>query len=320
MKKNLAALLIGFLASPAFAWGPTGHQIVTYVGSTTQNQASFWSANADGMRQLSTVPDRVWKNPKTKAGEDPNHWFQADAYIKDIRQCDDILKFPKAYDDAVARYGEATILRNGTAPWRIVQMYGLALADLRAGNLKEAIEEAGTMSHYIGDLSQPLHASENYDGQMSGNKGIHSWFESKNIGDEMTVRAEVVKRTQKLLQDPAFLAAAQGDLADVINHEIIRSVLKRDEVLQNDTRLGRTSPQAKQVQLDLAEDRMADGAATLSIVLARLWKEAGLSNNKSMIPIDDPDWVKPDFSAPTGKMTKFAAPGPGADDCAGEEQ
>ena len=26
------------------------------------------------------------------------------------------------------------------------------------------------MSHYIGDLSMPLHVSENYDGQMTGQK------------------------------------------------------------------------------------------------------------------------------------------------------
>ena len=322
MKKAFAALLIGFVGSTAFAWGATGHQVIASVGSTTANQNQFWTANADGMRQLTTVPDRVWKGPQTKADEAPTHWFQADAYVPNLAQCNDILNFPKVYKDAVAKYTEATIIRNGTAPWRIVQMYNLALSDFRSGNQKMALEEAGAMSHYIGDLSMPLHVSENYDGQMTGQKGIHSWFETKNLGDENSIRAEVAIRTQKLLQDPAWLADAKGDLFDVLNHEIIRSLLKRDEVLNNDKKLGRTSPQAQKVQLDLAEDRMADGAAVLSVILGRLAADAKIPNNKSIVPIVDPQWIAPDFNspAPSAPMSFMSAPvlAPGADDCAAE--
>jgi hypothetical protein len=293
----------------ANAWGAKGHQIVAYVGSeiAAEQNEPFWASNADAMRTLTTVPDRVWKGAKTKADEAPTHWFQADAYVKDIKQCDDILNFPKKYDDAVSKYGEAVIIKNGTAPYRIVQMYKLSVAAFRAGDLTTAVEEAGAMSHYVGDLSQPLHVSENYDGADTGDKGIHAWFETTNIGDEMAIRQEVMKRAEKLMKDPAFIAETKGDLADVINHEIIRSLEQRDAVIQNDLKLGRTSPEAKQTQLNLAEDRMADGAAVLAIVLDRLAQDAGLSQKATAVPVNDPEWIAPEYDS-TVRQHTFSTP------------
>jgi hypothetical protein len=307
---GMLSLLTIFSGLQAGAWGSKGHQIVTYVGSqvAAENSEPFWQSNADGMRTLSTVPDRVWKGSKTKADEAPTHWFQADAYVKDLNQCDDILAFPKAYDDAVSKYGEQVIIKNGTAPYRIVQMYKLAVASFRSGDLKSGVEEAGAMSHYVGDLSQPLHVSENYDGADTGNTGIHSWFETQNIGDEMAIRQVVMSRAEALMRDPAFIAETTGDLADVINHEIIRSLLKRDEVLQNDTKLGRDSENAKQVQLDLAEDRMADGAAVLAVVLDRLSQEAGLSQKATAIPVNDPQWIAPDYGSTSSRKHQWSTP------------
>ncbi len=316
MKRAVVALLVGILgaATQANAWGAKGHQIVAYVGATAATQQSFFAANAEAMRQLSTVPDRVWKAAQTKPAEAPNHWFQADAYISDLNQCNDILNFPKVYSAALAKYGQDTILKNGTAPWRIAQLYAMAVSDFKRGNQAMALEEAGAMSHYIGDLSQPLHVSENYDGQNTSNKGIHAWFETQNIVDEMAIRAEVLNRAQALLANPKFMAESTGDLADIVNHEIIRSLSKRDEVLANDTSLGRSSAQAKDTQLNLAEDRMADGAAVLSIILAKLSKDASLQSNLSVVPIQDPSFIAPDFSNPATRLTPFAAPLDLADD------
>jgi hypothetical protein len=310
---SLGVLLGG---SKAEAWGARGHQIVSYVGADVSGE-SFWVANVETMRTLSTVPDRLWKDPKTKKYEGPTHFFQADAYVEDINRCEDLLKFPSKYSDAVDEYGPATIQKNGTAPWRIVQMYDLALSAFRRGDMETGVQMVGMMSHYIGDLSQPLHVSENYDGKQTGQSGIHSWFESSNIGNETKTRLTVTERAQALLQDEDFLRESSGPLADVINHEVVRSLEKRDEVLQNDARLGRKSAKAKKTQLDLAEDRMADGAAVLAIVLQRLTKEAGLTRNTTETPVDAPEFVMPDYgdASLSGLMTPLEANPAFDDDC-----
>ncbi len=319
--KAARGALVGLIAvlgvSKAQAWGAKGHQIVSYVGADLSG-VGFWESNVENMRTLSTVPDRLWKDARTKKFEGPTHFFQADAYVPDISRCEDILKFPPAYGDAVDEYGSATVAVNGTAPWRIVQMYNLAVKAFRAGDMEIGVQMVGVMSHYIGDLSMPLHVSENYDGQHTHQSGIHSWFETQNIGNEAAIRKEVERRVGTLLNDEDFIRESSGALTEVINYEIVRSLEKRDQVLQNDSRLGRNSAKGKQVQLDLAQDRMADGAAVLAVVLARLSKDAGLSKYSSEVPVDDPDFVAPDYNggySVGAMMTPFVSNPAFDDDC-----
>ena len=279
----------------AFGWGAKGHQIVSYVGASlaTDGQA-FWGANLDPMRQLSTVPDRLWKTPDIKPQEGHQHFFQIDSYFTPAQYAQ-IPSFPRSYSEAVTKYGESEILRNGTAPWRIRQLYKLALQEFKSGDMKSALEHAGAMSHYIGDLSQPLHVTENFNGQFTGDSGIHSYFETTIIVDEMAVRADVQKRAQALLQDKNFIAQFRGSLGDAVMLEIERSIAFKDQIIQNDKQYGR-SAQGAAVQLELAKDRLADGAATLSVILNQLWKDSGLVANATPLTIEDPSWVEPDFS------------------------
>lgn len=294
MKANVIAGLIVVLgAVQARAWGPAGHEIIGTVGALSQPSA-FFAANSDSMRQLSTVPDRVWKAPKTKSNEAPTHWFQADAYIRDLSQASQILQFPRSYAAACSQYTEPVVVKNGTATFRIIQFYNLAVSYFKAGDVKSGLQMAGVMTHYVGDLSMPLHVSANYDGQQTGNNGIHAHFETQVITSENESMTEVSKRTKALLADPAYLAEFKGDLADLLDREVIRSLLKRDEVLANDSKYGRTA-QGDAIQLNLAEDRMADGAATLAIILSRLAKDAALGSNSTTLKVGDPKWVAPAY-------------------------
>lgn len=295
MLKRIISALIVLASSSAFGWGAIGHQIVAYVGanSALEGQA-FWQANLSQLRQLTTVPDRLWKTSATKADEGLTHWFQVDAYYKpaDFSQ---IITFPSLYSQAVSQYTESVILVNGTAPWRVRQLYQLAFQAFKMGDTKSALQYVGIMSHYIGDLSQPLHVTVNHDGQLTGNNGLHAYFETTVLKDENAIRADVQKRVSKLLKDGNFLSQFNGSLMDSLLLSIERSVSQLDLVLKNDKQYGRTSKGAA-VQLELAKNRLADGAATLAIIMSQLWKETGLIPQASVLNIQEPSWIKPDFS------------------------
>ncbi|MGZ3690486.1 MAG: S1/P1 nuclease [Pseudobdellovibrio sp.] len=303
-----------FFSISALAWGSMGHQIVAYSGAqlTTDGQA-FWQANANGMRQLTTVPDRVWKALSTGSQERPTHFFQGDAYTSDANNTD-LQFFPKSYADAVAQYGQSTITVNGTAPWRVAQFYALTVQALKSQNVQQALQYAGAMSHYIGDLSQPLHVSANYDGQQTGNNGIHSYFETTNLKDEMAIRADVLQRAQALLKDPQFLAQFNGDIISSLYFEAARSLHQRDQILDTDTKLGRTGAGAA-AQLEIAKQRMADGAATLAIVLSRAWRDSGQTLNASPVAVSDPAWVPPSYNDFQFWSHPMSLIGEEADDC-----
>jgi hypothetical protein len=294
-KKVLLTLIACFSWTNAFGWGAKGHQIIAYTGANLASDGqAFWQSNLQAFRTLSTVPDRVWKSNSTKSDEAPTHWFQADVYYTPVNY-DQIISFPNSYSAAITQYTEAFVVENGTAPWRIRQFYQLALNAFKAGDLKSGLEYAGALTHYVGDLSQPLHISENYDGQLTGNKGIHSYFETTIIKDEFKVRDEVQKRAQNLLKDSQYLNQFNGNLMQNLLYEITRSVAYRDKILQNDTEYGRTA-KGSAIQLELAKDRMADGAATLALILNQLWKESGLKIQSSPIAIHDPAWVRPNYN------------------------
>jgi hypothetical protein len=298
MDKRLFLGVLTFLSlsSNAFAWGAKGHEIVADVGTqlTSVGQA-FWVSNAAGMEQLTTVPDRKWKVPATKPDEAPTHWFQVDSYFPNLDK-NSIINFPTTYAAAVNQYGSANVLKNGTAPYRIHQFYQLAVQALKTGDYASAVQYAGVMSHYIGDLSQPLHVSENYDGQMTNQTGIHKYFETDNIVDKAAIMTVVMARAQSLLSNPAFIADFQGPLSDVIFRETARSIMFRDQVLAADAKYGR-SGQGAAILLDLAEDRMADGAATLSIVMSRIFNDSGITLRATPVPVADPNFIEPDYIA-----------------------
>ena len=127
-------LMLGSLS--AFGWGSKGHQIVSYVGASLATDGQvFWGANLQAMRQLSTVPDRLWKASNLKAREGYQHFFQVDAYFTQ-EQFADIILFPNSYANA-AKLHELT--------GQLVELEGEA-DDIHAAGLKRAFQEIARTS------------------------------------------------------------------------------------------------------------------------------------------------------------------------------
>jgi hypothetical protein len=317
-----AALTTLMISSRAFAWGEVAHGILASTGAGLA-QNGFFQANAKNFATLATVPDVVWKAGSDRTGESPNHWFQADYYFPSCSAAD-IDSFPKVYADAVNKYSSSTVLAQGTAPWRVKQFYDMAVEALKAGNTDAAMQYMGVMSHYIGDMSQPLHDSQNYDGAMTSSNGkatgIHAYFESSNISaaNQSALQSAVQTRAATLLADPTFKVQFSGDIMDALYLEVARALAYRDQILDNDKNLGRTG-QGAAAQLDLAESRMADGAATLALILDHLWADAGINSSLGAVTVSTPSWVAPDFTDLTPWVLVRYTPMSGSlldDDCA----
>ena len=71
------------------------------------------------------------------------------------------------------------VISNGTLPWAIDETYRNLVTAFQAKNWTQAVALAGDIGHYVGDLHNPLHDTVNYDGDLTGQSGIHSRFESK---------------------------------------------------------------------------------------------------------------------------------------------
>jgi hypothetical protein len=85
---------------------------------------------------------------------------------------------PLHWNDAVSKYSKDTLEKYGYVPYQVVYMKNKLTEAFKAGNKDSILFYAADISHYIEDANVPLHTTVNYDGQLSGQPGLHSLWES----------------------------------------------------------------------------------------------------------------------------------------------
>ncbi|MEO1261415.1 MAG: zinc dependent phospholipase C family protein [Bacteroidota bacterium] len=68
---------------------------------------------------------------------------------------------------------------HGVLPWHLQAMLRRLTDAFSVGDEKKIRRYAADIGHYIGDAHVPLHTTENYNGQLTGQDGIHAFWESR---------------------------------------------------------------------------------------------------------------------------------------------
>lgn len=210
------------VASPArpLPWGQTAHEMVTAaaVDAVPVGLRELFAAHRAFVARHSVDPDR-WRVenadrsrlcepgdgfPALEGPEAPRHFIDADSADRwPFRE------IPRSFDAYRELAGDRLGVW-GTAPWVIDAYVQLLTGTMReASDLRAVLCHSASLAHYVEDLSQPLHLTENHDGQLSGQEGIHFRFESDLVEAYSTpLRARLASRglQARLLDDP--LAAA----------------------------------------------------------------------------------------------------------------
>jgi hypothetical protein len=193
VKKLLLVVLVSVvLPSVLCAWGITGHKIINrnaviHLPASMQQiiaQQAFFEAHA------SDADNRKNSDPT----EGDKHFIDIDSYpnFQNKVMSEDSLK---------AIYGVSNVTTIGTLPWVTVTTLDSLTAQFRRADWAKAYLTASDLGHYIGDGHQPLHLTKNYDGQLSGNSGIHSRYETTMLGAYQT-SIVVVKDSVRYVGDP----------------------------------------------------------------------------------------------------------------------
>ena len=176
MKHKLRIVLV--IASPflvyaiAWAWGSTGHRYINRngvvhlpspMGQFIAQQSFFEShaMDADNRKSVDTA-------------EAPKHYIDID-YYPNFRY------ITRDLDSLIAQYGWVIVKQNGIVPWATIWTLDSLTAQLQRSDWNKAYLTASDLGHYVADAHQPLHCTVNYNGQLSGNSGIHSRYESTMI-------------------------------------------------------------------------------------------------------------------------------------------
>lgn len=72
-----------------------------------------------------------------------------------------------------------TFSRHGILPYIIPQWYLKLVQAFKFRDQKNILRLAADLGHYIGDAHVPLHTTSNYNGQLTGQTGLHAFWESR---------------------------------------------------------------------------------------------------------------------------------------------
>ena len=160
-------------AGAGFRWGFFAHKQINRLAVFTlpPELGIFFKYHIQFVEENAVNPDRRrYAVPEEAA----RHYIDLDVYGDSA-----VYKMPRYWKDAVETYSEDTLQTYGIVPWHILVMKYRLTDAMREKNINRILRTATDLGHYIGDANVPLHTTENYNGQLTGQYGIHGFWESR---------------------------------------------------------------------------------------------------------------------------------------------
>ena len=156
-------------------WGSWGHKHISHAAifALPITMKPFFFNHIDFITEESVVPD-VRKATMSDKTEGHKHYIDIEGFP--VTQID---SFPKTYAEAKAKFGEKLLDEQGILPWHIADMMEKLTKAFQNKDKSQILFLSGDLAHYIADANMPLHTSSNHDGQLTDQKGIHSFWESR---------------------------------------------------------------------------------------------------------------------------------------------
>jgi hypothetical protein len=282
MRAILAALcgvLVLAMPSAVAGWGMDVHRMLTRraLAGLPPELKPFFDEQRDYIAEHSADPD-LWRvaGLRTTVGEeDPNHFLDID----DLEPAP-FANVPRTWEGMVAKYGLEKANKAGRLPWRGEEMYNRLVGlfrDIGRPNgptyaADNARYIASVLAHYLEDANQPLHATGNYDGQLTSQNGVHSRFET----------ALVLRNLSALNLAPVEIRPV-GNMLEYMFNTIIESQSLVARVLAADLK----ATEGRELYDDgyftaflsgvkpILEKRLSDSSSAVASVIVQAWKDAG---------------------------------------------
>jgi hypothetical protein len=173
MKRTCRAI-IWLSAWLAFSgWGFFGHQRINRLAVFTlpPSMVRFYKSHITFITEAAVNPDRRRYSIPDEA---PRHYIDLDHYGDSS-----LYTMPRFWKQAADRFTEDTLKAYGIVPWHVNTMYNRLRDAFMLGDPEKILKVSADLGHYIADAHVPLHTTENYNGQLTGQDGIHGFWESR---------------------------------------------------------------------------------------------------------------------------------------------
>lgn len=286
------------------AWGNEGHRMINRLAAThlPADVPAFLrsEAAAEEIEYLGPEPDR-WRSPaepELNAAQAPEHFI-------DLEPADALGPFPRNRLDFEAKVFAAGQRpeKIGLQPWETNEVWERLKAALRAYRSLAATGQntlpaelaaifyAGWLGHYVGDGSQPLHTTIQYNGWVGPNPNgyttahtIHWEFEGPFVAANLHSPQVEAKMTSAHIVD--------GDQFTAYVAYLRQSATFVEKVYQLEKAGGFVGAGSTD-SIDFTATRLAAGASMLRDMIYTAWIESGK-------PVPDPHMGQAAIGSPKG--------------------
>jgi hypothetical protein len=183
----------------------------------------------------------------------------------------------------------ASYAQHGQLPWNLQRQYDKLVEAFQQQDASKILKLSADIGHYVGDAHVPLHTVSNYNGQKTGQDGIHGFWESRlpelfadTEYDYFVGQPKYVANMDSFIWEMVFESHRHADTVLSIEKMLRISFPQREQVCA-DVRSGkqiltqcRNYAKAYQNAMDgLVERRMRDAIHHLSCVWYSAWVDAG---------------------------------------------
>lgn len=167
-------IFAALLVFPALsdAWGFYAHMRINRLAVFTlpDGLIRFYKANISYVTEHATDPD---KRRYADTSEAARHYLDVEVYEENIDS------IPVKWQAAVLKYGLPKLNANGILPWQIQRSYYQLVNAFKERDSVRILIHSSYLGHYLGDAHVPLHTTQNHNGQLTNQIGIHGFWESR---------------------------------------------------------------------------------------------------------------------------------------------
>lgn len=285
----LTLALVLACGARANAWGFEAHKFIMEraIALLPPELKPLFEAHRATLVERAIDPD-TWRTAGFAHEEDSNHFLDLDWQGFGPYPFNGL---PRDYTAAIAKFGRNRLRETGTLPWRVEEIYGAlrrAFEDYnRRGDFakNDIIFFSAWLTHYVSDAHVPFHAVLNYDGQLTGQNGIHSRFES-TMFERYRDRLTIAPKPMAAISNPRDF----GFAALLASNRMVPAILKADlEAIGTRTEYDAAYYDAFfTANRTVLERQLSDAIAAAAAIITGAWEAAG----KPPVPVNPPARVQ----------------------------
>jgi Secretion system C-terminal sorting domain len=291
-----ATLILTFIF---ISWGGTGHYKISYDASLsfTEEMSQFNSWTNTLADHASDADYRKSDDPD----ESPKHYIDIDNYSEFTSSG----SIPQTLEGAISAHGSSFVYGNGILPWATLASYDSLKSCFLRLDWNKAVLFASDLGHYVADGHMPLHITKNYNGQLTGNTGIHSRYESTMINSYISQISYTGENISEISDVPQYIFNYIYS-----NYQYVEEVIAADDYAKSISS-NTSSDEYNTALWNYSEDftivLFKDASHALTELIYTAWKEAGspsMSATEIKNQIDESDVVlKQNFPNPFTNST-----------------